>query len=108
MDGDAPIANREMAFTEVRSRGVIFLFRLGSEMDPETISQGSVDPFTMELRETLHALKEFLSASKQKMAEDEEEEVAKEDWHFAAMVLDRFCLYFFTIVCGVFIMIVFL
>uniref|UniRef100_A0A914EHZ5 Uncharacterized protein n=1 Tax=Acrobeloides nanus TaxID=290746 RepID=A0A914EHZ5_9BILA len=78
------------------------------QTDQETDSQDSNDSFTMEVRDTLHELREFLRESKRKMTEDEEEEEAKEDWHFAAMVLDRFCLYFFTVVCGGFIMIVFL
>ena len=79
-----------------------------NNLDHESSSQESTDSFTLELRETLRELREFFRANKRKMMEDEEEEEAKSDWHFAAMVLDRFCLYFFTIVCGVFIMIVFL
>lgn len=81
---------------------------LDYQTDQETDSQDSNDSFTMEVRDTLNELREFLRESKRKMTEDEEEEEAKEDWHFAAMVLDRFCLYFFTVVCGGFIMIVFL
>uniref|UniRef100_A0AC35UCS6 Neur_chan_LBD domain-containing protein n=1 Tax=Rhabditophanes sp. KR3021 TaxID=114890 RepID=A0AC35UCS6_9BILA len=45
----------------------------------------------------MNELSEFLTMAKQKLSDDEEEEDAVADWKYLGMVLDRFCLYFFTV-----------
>lgn len=68
-----------------------FQFLLGRSSDETDVSSdSSADAATLELRATVRELREFLRVSHKKILDDEEEESAREDWHFVAMVIDRF------------------
>ena len=49
------------------------------------------------LRRSLNAILKELRSMTQKLKDDEEEEEQSLNWKFAAMVIDRLCMYFFAI-----------
>lgn len=48
------------------------------------------------LRDTLNELRAFLQDSKQRAAEEDEEEAEQADWRFMALSIDRACMFIYA------------
>uniref|UniRef100_A0A1I8AVN7 Neur_chan_LBD domain-containing protein n=1 Tax=Steinernema glaseri TaxID=37863 RepID=A0A1I8AVN7_9BILA len=54
------------------------------------LTQTSIEPLLSEMRDLMRAVVN-------RIEEEDNEEEAREDWHFVAMVFDRFCLFLFSL-----------
>ncbi|KHN73179.1 Acetylcholine receptor subunit alpha-type acr-16 [Toxocara canis] len=52
--------------------------------------------YFVRIENTMREVSDFLKILRQRMEEDDEEEEENYDWHFVAMVVDRFCLFLFS------------
>ncbi|VDK60665.1 unnamed protein product [Anisakis simplex] len=55
-----------------------------------------LEPYLQRIETTMQEVSEFLRTLRQRMDEEDEEEEENYDWHFVAMVVDRFCLFLFS------------
>ncbi len=83
--------------------GQPYLRRENSGLSQSTYEYSTEGAFTnskndiSSLRRSLNAILKELRCMTQKLKDDEEEEEQSLNWKFAAMVIDRLCMYFFAI-----------